>query len=191
MFVPRFPARVVKAAGPVGHMVKKTLVTLATGSPVIAGQVSPGDGALVKAGMAVTITDPATGAARRGKIRSVGRRTQAAHSLAGGLYLPAKVRARHAMPLSMIGHDVSLTINSARSAGPVLAVPEAAIFARTDGNLYVSVVTGTGADRQVPVRIGVTGNGLVGITPSGAGALAAGDRVVVGASYAAPRGSSS
>jgi peptidoglycan hydrolase-like protein with peptidoglycan-binding domain len=199
MFVPQFPARVITVAGPVGHLVKRSLATLATGSPVIAGQVTPGDGGMLKAGMAVTITDPATGTARRGTIRSVGRQTQSAHSLAGGLYLPAKVRARKPMPLSLIGRDVSLSISSARSHGPVLAVPEAAIFARPDGNLYVTVLTGTGtgtgagagADRQVPVRIGVTGNGLVGVTPTGTAKLAAGDRVVVGASYAPPRPGSS
>jgi peptidoglycan hydrolase-like protein with peptidoglycan-binding domain len=191
MFVPQFPARVIKVAGPVGQLVKKTLATLATGSPVIAGQLSPGDGALVKAGMTVTITDPATGEASRGKIGSIGRQTQAGHSLAGGLYLPAKVHARHPLPLSMIGHDVSLTISSARSDGPVLAVPEAAIFARTDGRLYVTVLTGAGVGRQVPVRIGVTGNGLVGVAPTGTGKLAVGDRVAVGASYAPPRQGSS
>jgi hypothetical protein len=44
--------------------------------------------------------------------------------------------------------------------------------------------TGAGASVQVPVRIGATGSGMVGVTPTGGGSLAAGDRVAVGAGYA-------
>jgi len=85
----------------------------------------------------------------------------------------------------MIGRDVSLSIAAARSDGPVLAVPEAAIFARADGRLYVTKLTGTGPGTglQVPVRVLVTGNGLVGVAPVRGGSLAAGDRVAIGASY--------
>jgi hypothetical protein len=186
MFVPRLPARVAKVAGPLGHKAAGSLATLSMGSPAIAAQLDPGDGALVKAGMAVTVTDPATGLAWRGRVTVVGRRTSAAHSQTGGVYLPAKVRTGRPLPLSLIGQDVSLAIVSARSAGPVLAVPEAAIFARADGRLYVTKLTGTGAGAsvQVPVRIGATGSGMVGVTPTGGGSLAAGDRVAVGAGYA-------
>ena len=76
MFVPRFPARVVKVAGPVGSVASGSLVTLSMGNPSVAGQLSPSDAALVRAGMAVTITDPATGLTRRGHLGSVGLRTQ-------------------------------------------------------------------------------------------------------------------
>jgi len=72
-------------------------------------------------------------------------------------------------------------------------VPEAAVFARADGRLYVTRVTGTGAGAgvQVPVRILVTGNGLVGVAPADGGTLAAGDRVAIGAGYAPAQGSGS
>jgi len=105
------------------------------------------------------------------------------------VYLPATVRTSRPLPLSMIGRDVSLSIAAARSDGPVLAVPEAAIFARADGRLYVTKLTGTGpgpgpgTGLQVPVRVLVTGNGLVGVAPVRGGSLAAGDRVAIGASY--------
>ena len=71
----------------------------------------------------------------------------------GGVYLPAMIRTGRPLPLSMIGQDVSLSIAAARSDGPVLAVPEAAVFARADGRLYVTKLTGTGtgAGVQVPV----------------------------------------
>jgi peptidoglycan hydrolase-like protein with peptidoglycan-binding domain len=183
MFVPRFPARVVKVAGPVGHEASGSLVTLSMGNPAIAGQLSPSDAALVKAGMAVTITDPATGSARPGRIGPVGTRTQTAGSISGGLYLAMKIDPSRPLPLSMIGQDVSLTITAAHSAGPVLAVPEAAVFARADGRLYVTKMTGARSQVQVPVRVGVTGDGFVGITPVDGGTLAAGDRVVIGTGY--------
>jgi peptidoglycan hydrolase-like protein with peptidoglycan-binding domain len=197
MFVPRFPAQVVKVAGPAGKQASGSLATLSMGPPAVVGQLSPTDGALIKAGMAVTVTDPATGLARRGRIVSVALRTTAAHSRSGGVYLPATIRMGRPLPLSMIGQDVSLSIVAAHSAGAVLAVPEAAIFARADGRLYVTKVTGTGAGTgtgtsvQVPVRILVTGNGLVGVAPAGGGTLAAGDRVAIGADCAPAPGNGS
>jgi len=195
MFVPRFPARVIKVAGPLGKQAAGSLATLSMGRPGVAAQLSPTDGALIKPGMAVTVTDPATGLARRGRIVSVALRTTAAHSRSGGVYLPATIRTGRPLPLSMIGQDVSLSIVAAHSAGPVLAVPEAAVFARADGRLYVTRVTGTGAGGgagvQVPVRILVTGNGLVGVAPAGGGTLAAGDRVAIGAGYTPAQGSGS
>jgi peptidoglycan hydrolase-like protein with peptidoglycan-binding domain len=184
MFVPSFPARVIKVAGPLGKVTSGSLVTLALGSPAIAGQLSPSDGVLVKAGMAVKVTDPAAGSSRRGHIESVGARTETKKSISGGVYLPAKVSTGRPLPLSMIGQDVSLTIAAARSAGKVLAVPEAAVFARADGRLYVTKMTGSQSSVAVPVRVGVTGNGMVGVTPIDGGTLAAGDRVAIGADYA-------
>jgi peptidoglycan hydrolase-like protein with peptidoglycan-binding domain len=184
MFVPGFPARVVKVAGPVGQEANGSLVTLSMGNPTIAGQLSPTDAALVRDGMAVTITDPATGSSRGGHTGSVGLRTQTKGSISGGVYAPVKIGPSRPLPMSMIGQDVSLTITAARSAGPVLAVPEAAVFARADGRLYVTKVTRARTDVRVPVSVGVTGNGMVGITPIDGGTLAAGDQVVIGTNYA-------
>ena len=65
-----------------------------------------------------------------------------------GVYVPFKVIPDRPLPLSMVKHDVALTINSARSDGPVLAVPEAAVFARADGRTYVTKVTGSGPRRR-------------------------------------------
>jgi len=70
------------------------------------------------------------------------------------------------------------------SAGPMLTVPEAAVFARADGRIYLTKVTGARSEVQVPVRVVVTGDGEVGVAPVGSGRLAAGDRVVTGINYA-------
>jgi len=62
-------------------------------------------------------------------------------------------------------------------------VPEAAVFARADGRLYVTKVTGTRSDVLVPIRVDATGNGMVGITPIDGGTLTTGDKVVTGTNY--------
>ncbi len=183
MFVPRFPARVVKVAGPVGQEASGSLVTLSMGSPSIAGQLSPGDAALVRSGMPVRISDTATGLSRAGRVTRVGQRTQTTGSISGGVYLPMKIVPSRALRTSLAGHDVTLTITAAHSARPLLAVPEAAVFARADGRIYVTRA-GPHGNVQVPVRVDVTGNGIVGVTPIDGGTLAPGDRVVIGANFA-------
>jgi Putative peptidoglycan binding domain len=183
MFVPRFPARVVKVAGPVGQQANGSLVTLSIGNPSVAGQLSPSDATLVRRGMTVTITDPATDATRSGHLGSVGSRTQTKSSISGGVYVSMKIHPSRPLPMSLVGQDVSLTITAAHSSGPVLAVPEAAVFARADGRLYVTKVTGPKSSLEVPVRVGATGNGLVGVIPIDGGTLAPGDRVGVGTNF--------
>jgi hypothetical protein len=66
-------------------------------------------------------------------------------------------------------------------------VPEAAVFAAADGQTYVSKVSG-GHTVRVPVRIGMSGSGLLQVTPTIPGALAAGDQVVTGQNFAAVGG---
>lgn len=187
MFVPQFPARVVKVAGPVGQEANGSLVTLSMGNPTVAGQLSPSNSLLVHPGMAVTVTDPATGLSRSGHVSSVGRHTQTKGSISGGVFAPMTIAMSRRLPSSMIGQDVSLIVTAAHSAGPVLAVPEAAIFSRVDGRIYVSKVRPGRSDMQVPVRVDVTGNGMVGITPIGSGTLAPGDQVVTGLNHAGTR----
>lgn len=50
------------------------------------------------------------------------------------------MRIRPSKPLStsLIGQNVTLTITAAHSSGPVLAVPEAAVFASVNGSTYVT-----------------------------------------------------
>ena len=52
MFVPRFPARVLKVAGPVGQQPTGSLATLAMGRPGVAGQLDPTDGGAGQGGHA-------------------------------------------------------------------------------------------------------------------------------------------
>jgi membrane fusion protein, multidrug efflux system len=184
MFVPRFPAQVVKLGGGVGKIVSGSLVTLSMGSPAITGQLNPAYGSLVRPGMHVTITAQGSPAVVHGIIRSVTRKAQTSHSISGGLYYPMRIKLHKPLPPSMgPGQNVILSIRAAQSNGPMLAVPEAALFGGQDGKDYVSKVTGANSATRVPVIVVTTGDGLVGVRPGQPGALKQGDQVVTGENY--------
>lgn len=183
-FVPTFPATVASLGAHVGGTASGTLVTLSMGRPGIKGQLNPADAALVRPGMGVTITDSVTGKSRPGTVVSISSRAKTKGSISGGIYLPMKIQPNRPLPASMIGQNLSLTISAAHSRGQVLTVPEAAVFASADGGTYVSKVTGPSTQLKVAVRVGITGGGLVQVTPLNAGALTAGSVVVTGQGYA-------
>ncbi|HEV2373889.1 MAG TPA: hypothetical protein VGS19_17160 [Streptosporangiaceae bacterium] len=184
MFVPRFPAKVVSLGGTVGSVVKDPLVTLSMGSPAIRGQLNPVYAPLVHPGMHVTISVQGSAATARGTITSVGSQTQTAKSISGGIYLPMRIKPDGGLPSAMgPGQDVILAIGAAHASAPMLAVPEAAVFAGQDGKTYVSKVTGPDSAVRVQVVTVAEGEGLVGVTPVPAGALRVGDLVVTGLNY--------
>ncbi len=186
MFIPRFPAHVASLGAKVGGTASGKLVTLSMGNPAVAGQLNPNDRGLIRPGMKVTITNTVTGKSVRGRITSVKSRTETKGSISGGIFLPMRIRPSNPLSTSLIGQDVTLTITAAHSSGPVLAVPEAAVFASVNGSTYVTRVTSAHSQVRVPVRTGITGDGLVEITPVSGGALAAGDVVVTGENYLQP-----
>ena len=184
MFVPRFPAQVIKLGGHVGSVVSGSLVTLSLGSPSIHGQLNPAFASLVRPGMKVTITTQGSPATVHGTIASVGRKPQTSKSISGGLYDPMRIKLHRPLPSAMgPGQNVILSIQAAHSNGPVLAVPEAALFGGQDGKDYVSKVTGATTTARVSVTVVTEGDGLVGIKPDPAGALKPGDHVVTGENY--------
>jgi hypothetical protein len=185
MFVPSFPVTVVSLGAAIGHTASGSLVTLSLGRPGIKGQLNPADAGLVRPGMAVTITDTVTGKSRRGTVVSISQQAKSKGSISGGIYLPMKIHPSKPLPASLVGQNLSLTISAAHSNGPVLTVPEAAVFASADGGTYVSKVTGQHSQVKVPVQIGITGAGLVQVTPLHPGELTAGTVVVTGQGYAA------
>jgi peptidoglycan hydrolase-like protein with peptidoglycan-binding domain len=180
-FVPRLPARLVKLGATVGKSVSSGPI-FALGNPGVAGQLNPSDAKFVRPGMRVTITEPGNGATIGGRVTSVSNSTASKASISGGLYVAIGVRPDRPLPMSLVGQDVSLTIASGRSAGPVLAVPEAAVYASANGGIYVTKLAG-GRPVKVPVRIGMSGSGLLQVIPRQPGALTAGEQVVTGTNY--------
>jgi len=186
-FVPSLPATVIKIGATVGKAPASGALTLALGTPKLTGQLSPSTARLVRPGMRVTITDSGSGPVRHGKVAWVSHTTASSASISGGLYVKMGIALNRPLPMSLVGQDLSLAIGAARSAGPVLAVPEAAVFAGADGQTYVSKVSG-GRTVRVPVRVGMSGSGLLQVTPAQPGELAAGDQVVTGENFAAVGG---
>lgn len=185
MFIPRFPAHVASIGAKVGGTASGKLVTLSMGNPTVAGQLNPNDRGLVRPGMKVRITNPVTGKSVHGRITSLKSRTETKGSISGGIFLPMRIRPGKPLSTSLIGQNVTLTITAAHSSGPVLAVPEAAVFASVNGSTYVTRVSGAHSQVRVPVRTGITGDGLVEITPVH-GTLTVGDAVVTGENYLQP-----
>jgi peptidoglycan hydrolase-like protein with peptidoglycan-binding domain len=185
MFVPRLPAHIAKLSAKVGQSISGSDLVLSLGHPSLAGQLNPTDRGLVRPGMRVIITRSDTGQTYPGKIKSISSVPSSTNSIAGGDYLPMKIRPLRPLPAVLIGQNVSLRIATAATSAPVLAVPEAAVFASANGGIYVTRLEGS-TEVRVEVRVGATGNGMVQVTPVHAGALGAGDRVLIGANYTNP-----
>jgi multidrug efflux pump subunit AcrA (membrane-fusion protein) len=128
----------------------------------------------VAAGDPVTVTLP-DGASTAGQISSVGT---VASGTASAATIPVTVTLTHPSAAGTLDQaPVTVYITTASSPGPVLAVPVAALLARSPGR-YAVEVTGAGRSRRlVPVRAGIfdDNSGLVQVT----GALTPGERVVV------------
>jgi hypothetical protein len=177
MFIPSFPATVTALPGTIGDQVASPLVSVALGEPDLTGQLDPANAGEVRAGMHVQVLSNTTGRHVSGLVTSVGQVVSPGQG--NSPYLPVRIRPLRPWRHSWAGQDVQLTVTSAATSGPVLAVPEAAISAGADAVTYVTVAEAHGATRRVRVRAGVSVDGLVAVVPV-AGGLAAGDRVVVG-----------
>ncbi len=175
-FVPHLPAYVSAVSSRVGQVVREPLFELTPSGLVLTGQLDPSQAGLVKAGMRAAILSEVTGYQGTGTVTSVGRLV-----IAGGTsYLPVAIRpSAGRWPGSLAGQNVRITIIAASTTGPVLAVPVAAVSSNAAGQVSVTVIGRGGRQRRVVVRAGVSAGGYVQVTPL-RGALAAGDRVVVG-----------
>lgn len=176
MFLPSFPATVTHLPGHVGSQAAAPLVSVSLGGLHLTGRLDPADAGEIRAGMRVQVLSATAGGQSGGVVGSVGQ------VVAGGSgaapYVPVRIRPTGTWPRSWAGQNVQLTITAAATRGPVLAVPEAAVSAGANAVTYV-LVRGPDGGRRVPVRTGVSANGLVQVTPS-RGGLARGDRVVIG-----------
>lgn len=181
MFVPQVPATLVALGGPVGGALKDPVVTVAVGAPAITGRLDPGAAPQVKAGQTVQVTDDMRGYRGTGRVTGVGAlTTDKSGNGSGAPYVPISIVVDD-LPQNLVGDDVQLGIDlNAGRTDPVLAVPQAAVFARTDGRLYVTVVGAGGTRTDVPVTAGVSGDGLVEVTAADGQRLAEGDSVVLG-----------
>jgi len=96
------------------------------------------------------------------------------------VFIPLAVHPSRPLAAALNGENVLVTVETGQTEGPVLTVPVAAIISTASGTSYVTVAGAHGKQTQVPVTPGLSENGFVQVTPAAPGALAAGDRVVVG-----------
>lgn len=194
VFVPSLPARVrssVSVLGPVtaapaGAGVDAgaagsggSLVELAGGGLVVTTTVRSGDEGLVRMGMPVVLLDEATNTTYAGEVASIAM--DATVDASGQLGRAAVIEAVEALPDSLTGVNLRVTVTAASSDGEVLVVPLAAVSASADGITRVSVVpSGASVPVDVAVNAGISAGGFVAVDPVDPDALSEGDLVVVG-----------
>jgi peptidoglycan hydrolase-like protein with peptidoglycan-binding domain len=94
-------------------------------------------------------------------------------------FIPVIVHPSKPLAAALNGENVLVTVETGRTAGPVLTVPVAAIVSTASGRSYVTVLGAHGKQTEVTVTPGISENGYVEVTPANPSALVAGDSVVV------------
>lgn len=176
VFLSSFPARVVKLSGGVGQEVKAPLITLSAGSLVVSAKLNPAQRSLLDENMAVTVSSELTGDNFMGTVASIGGLRQ---DESGGRSHELVVRTKKALPSTMVGADVRLTVEAASTGGEVLVVPVSALYASADGQTAVQRQLPEGGSERVVVTVGVTGGGYAAVTPV-SGRLSPEDQVILG-----------
>jgi hypothetical protein len=179
VFLRRLPVRIDQLAVARGGRVDGSLMTVTGSDLAIRGAVSTRDFPLITEGSEVEIEDPSLPAPILGVIRLIEPQAGTRGVGADRHYIEI---VSEDIPEDLIGANVRITIPVGGTAGPVLAVPVAALSASADGSTRVEVAMGNGETRFVTVEPGLSAIGLVEVTPL-EGQLVEGDRVVVG--YAA------
>ncbi|OKI06171.1 hypothetical protein A6A06_38075 [Streptomyces sp. CB02923] len=185
-------ARVDSVAAEVGAEADEKLMTLSAGALRVTGEVAPYERELLRPGRQVRILAETTGRQAVGKIVSVAgtptvRKGGSADGSGsdgqpdGGGYA-VEIEPDRPLPADMAHQDVRLTITVASTGGKVLSVPSSAVSAGADGRTTVTVRETGGEHRRVEVRVGMSGDGVVEVTPADGAKLTEGEQVVVGVS---------
>ena len=155
------------------------VLTLATGSPRVTGNLSAHQAAQTRRGMRAEIVSASPPLVAAGIVTRVGPLPAVGGPPASGY--PVQVACLRTLPQHLIGVRVRLTIEAPVTSGPVLTVPLAAVIAAGHGH-PVHVVKITASRRRVSVAIyaGPSADGLVAVQPVRPGQLRPGDRVVIG-----------
>lgn len=198
VFLPAFPAQITQFASKVGDQVKAPLFTVASGQLEVGAQLSSADGSLLKPGMKVQIVAEALGLSATGTVGTVGTLTTATATststdsggtTSGAPYIPVTVVPDAPLAAQWAGQDVRLVITAASTPGEVLTVPISAVSSGADGKTTVSrLAAPAGTITRVEVTAGISGQGLVAVTPLVPTALEPGDKVVVSAQGAGSSG---
>lgn len=193
VFTPTMPARVQNAvtalgapsAGndPSGNAATTALVELAGGPLVVDMTLRPDERELVSVGTPVELLDEQTNTTYPATITDVA--DNATTTSDGGLGYLVTITPDNALPDTLNGANLRVTITAASTDTPTLVVPLAAVSSAADGTTSVAVVTGTDVTVDtdptlIAVKTGLSADGFVAIEALNTEALVEGDRVVVG-----------
>lgn len=191
-FVSSASARADAVAAKVGDEATGTLLSLDSGSLVVNGSVASYEKGLLRPGQSVQILSEATGKQASGTVASIAdspTKAQDGEARQSSETYALRVKPSKALSADFNGADVRLTVVAASSQDKVLAVPTSAISAGADGLTSVTVRSGS-QERRVAVRVGMTGDGYVQITPEKPAQITEGEQVVVGVQSPPPAGQS-
>jgi peptidoglycan hydrolase-like protein with peptidoglycan-binding domain len=154
-------------------------IRLATGVPVVTGQLGQYQARLVRVGMSASIVPVSPGPTAPGVVTFAGEFPVRNGNVGQPGSHPVVVTGIRPLPQRRIGAQVRLVLLIAATSAPVLAVPLAAITA-AGGAVHVIRLAGHGQRVLVTVATGISAGGLVAVRPTEPGALVPGDRVVIG-----------
>jgi multidrug efflux pump subunit AcrA (membrane-fusion protein) len=175
LFFPDLPRRIDDVAVKVGDEITGPVMTVSNLQLAVDSAVSANDAKLIKVGAPVVITQPDLGITVNGQVTQIADTPGTNGADPQRYYL--EVTPTDA-PATLVGTSVVLTITVDSTKTDVLAVPVAALSVAADGTSRVEVKADDGTTHFVAVTPGLSARGLVAVVP--AGALAAGDLVVVG-----------
>jgi hypothetical protein len=203
IFLPKLPARLDTVTAKAGAPSSTPIGTITTPEVIVQGRLPLADASLVHAGLPATLTmndgtttaaslqavgpdaEPpaAPGAVTSGAADGNETKPAQAPTAPNGTSTALRLVPKDSAALaSYSGQAVKIGIEVGSTGSAVLVVPVAAVSTGADGTSKVVVQRADGQPESVLVTLGLTTSGLVKVTPAGGGALAAGDRVVVGSS---------
>lgn len=191
VFLPDLPARLDKVSVKVGDTPTGPIGTVTSSKVVVQAVVQGSDAKLLHEGMTAEV-ETTDGKKVEGELVALGDdvpktgsadgTTAQGASGGGSDDASAPVPVQISLPAGKLtknaGGSAKVTIKVGSSAGKALTVPIAALHTSADGQATVQVRRG-GTVVDVSVKAGLSAEGQVEVTPSGA-ALKAGDQVVIG-----------
>ncbi|MER5435197.1 peptidoglycan-binding protein [Streptomyces sp. NPDC002588] len=191
VFLPDLPARMDKVSVKVGDTPSGPIGTVTSSEVVVQAVVQANDAKLLHKGMTAQV-ETTDGKKVEGELVALGddvpstdaKDGQASSGTSGGgsTDASAPVPVQISLPVGKLTKNASgsakVTIKVGASKGEVLTVPIAALHTTADGQAKVQVRR-SGKVVDVSVKAGLSAEGKVEVTPSGA-ALKAGDQVVIG-----------
>lgn len=175
VFVRSTPLRVSELPVQVGAEPDGPVVTVTGSQVVVDGMLRAEQAGLVDPGARVRVDEPDLGISTHGTVRRVAARPGT--DGADGFHVAFEIDVTDP-PRGLVGASVRLTVPIRSTREAQLTVPVSAVSLAADGGPRVERSVG-GRSEHVPVRLGLSVDGYVAVTPT-RGGLAAGDRVVVG-----------